>query len=296
LNSFHGGIVSNAAIVPAGTGGAIQVYVTDASDVIIDINGYFADASGPSALNFYTLAPCRAVDTRTGNGFSGMFGPPTLGGNSSRDFPLLTSVCNVPANAQAYSLNATVVPPAPLSYLTLHPAGTARPLVSTLNSFQGDIVANAAILPGGNGAAVTAYVTNPTDLILDLNGYFAPPAAGSLKFYPVKPCRVADTRQAQGPVLNGGTSRAFAVVGTCGIPSAAKAYSLNVTVVPDGPLSYLTIWPTGQGQPLVSTLNSFKGRILANAAIVPSGTNGNVTVFVTNRTHVILDINGYFAP
>jgi len=36
--------------------------------------------------------------------------------------------------------------------------------------------------------------------------------------------------------------------------------------------------------------------VVANAAIVPAGTDGAISVFVTNQTHVILDINGYFAP
>jgi hypothetical protein len=76
----------------------------------------------------------------------------------------------------------------------------------------------------------------------------------------------------------------------------AAAYSLNVTVVPEGPLYYLTTWPTGSSQPTVSTLNSFDGRVVANAAIVPAGTNGAISVYVTDPTQVILDINGYFAP
>ena len=67
-------------------------------------------------------------------------------------------------------------------------------------------------------------------------------------------------------------------------------------MVPQGPLGYLTIWPTGEGQPVVATLNSLDGRIKADAAIVPAGTNGAVSVYVTNTTNVILDINGYFAP
>jgi hypothetical protein len=297
LNSFHGGVVSNAAIVPAGTAGSVRVFVTDPTEVIIDVNGYFAETTGPNAFDFYRLAPCRVVDTRVGEGFTGMFGPPVMAAAESRALPLPGSTrCSVPATARAYSLNATVVPPGPLSFLTLFPTGSAQPLVSTLNSFEGLIVANAAIVPGGTGAGINAFVTNPTELILDLNGYFAPPAAGGLKFYPVTPCRLADTRTGQGPVMTGGSSRPFAVAGLCGIPNTAQAFSLNVTVVPNGPLSYLTLWPTGSGQPLVSTLNSFQGRILANAAIVPAGTNGSVSVFVTNTTDVILDINGYFAP
>ena len=61
-------------------------------------------------------------------------------------------------------------------------------------------------------------------------------------------------------------------------------------------LQYLTAWPTGSAQPNVSTLNSWDGAVVANAAIVPAGTGGAISVFVASRTHVILDINGYFAP
>jgi hypothetical protein len=71
---------------------------------------------------------------------------------------------------------------------------------------------------------------------------------------------------------------------------------LNVTVVPRGPLSYLTLWPSDQAQPLVSTLNSPLGRILANAAIVPASATGAVSVFVSDAADVIIDINGYFSP
>jgi hypothetical protein len=76
----------------------------------------------------------------------------------------------------------------------------------------------------------------------------------------------------------------------------SAAYSLNATVVPDGYLDYLSVWPAGEPQPRVSTLNSWDGSAVANAAIVPAGTGGAIDVYVTNPTHVILDIDGYFAP
>ena len=119
-------------------------------------------------------------------------------------------------------------------------------------------------------------------------------------FVPLTPCRVVDTRNASGalggPSITGGSSRDFPIPnGSCGIPYNASAYSLNVTVVPQGPLGYLTIWPTGQPQPLASTLNS-DGRIKANAAIVPAGSSGAVSVFATDTTDLVLDINGYFVP
>ena len=94
-----------------------------------------------------------------------------------------------------------------------------------------------------------------------------------------------------------GETRSFAIpAGRCNIPVGAAAFSLNVTVVPNGYLGYLTAWPAGAGQPGVSTLNSWDGSVVANAAIVPAGTGGGINVFVSQPTHVILDINGYFAP
>jgi hypothetical protein len=294
LNSLHGGIVANAAIVPAGTNGSINVFVTDTADVIVDINGYFEQSGG---FSFYTVNPCRLADTRPGSGFSGAFGSPELAANATRSFPLPSGGCSLPANAAAYSLNATVLPVSTLGFLTLFPSGQNAPFVSTLNSFDGAVVANAAIVPAGNAGAVSAFVTNATQLILDTNGYFGPSGgANELLFRAVAPCRIADTRinGSGAPVMGANEQRDFTFAGKCGIPLAARAYSVNVTVVPSEPLGFLAMWPSGSARPLVSTLNSFLSRIVANAALVPAGPGGSVSVFVTNPTHVILDVNGYF--
>jgi len=295
--------VANAAIVPAGANGSVDVYASDNTDVVIDINGYF-DPDISSTAAFYPDTPCRLVDTR-GYGFTGPFGPPNMVFGATRTFPLLSSSCGIASTATAYSLNATVVPHAEdLDYLSLWPAGQAQPFVSTLNSFDGRVVANAAIVPAGNDGAINAFVTDNTDMIFDLNGHFGPGgASGALQLHPVSPCRVVDTRGygfsgAFGPPsLTGGASRSFPIpASSCGIPSNAKAYALNVTVVPTGFLGYLTTWPTGQPQPYVSTLNSYTGTVVANAAIVPAGTDGAISVFVTDKTDLIIDINGYLAP
>jgi hypothetical protein len=123
-------------------------------------------------------------------------------------------------------------------------------------------------------------------------------------FVPVTPCRVVDTRGTQpgaiaGGFIPGNSTRGFAIpsVTYCpnSIPSNVTAYSLNVTVVPRGSqLRWITLWPTGQSQPVASTLNSYTGLILANNAIVPAGTNGSITAYVTEDTDVVIDINGYF--
>ncbi len=259
-----------------------------------------AGGTTTSGLRFVPVTPCRLADTREPS--LGAFGTPALTAGSSRTFTLPNAGCGIPANAAAYSLNATVVPKEPLGFITIWPTGTAQPFVSTLNAVDGRIKANAAIVPAGNSGAINVFANNATELILDINGYFIDPAANgqSLAFYPLTPCRVVDTRNANGalggPVIAAGASRNFPVLSSnCGVSAGALAYSLNATVIPSGPLGFLTLWPTGQPQPFVSTLNALTGAIVANAAIVPVGTNGSVSAFVSGQSHLVLDINGYFA-
>jgi hypothetical protein len=91
-----------------------------------------------------------------------------------------------------------VVPHQALGYLTIWPTGQNQPSSSTLNS-DGRIRAIAAIVPAGTGGSVSVFVTDDTDLLLDVNGYFVPNTApGALAFYPLPPCRIADTRAGSG--------------------------------------------------------------------------------------------------
>lgn len=292
LNS-DGRIKANAAIVPAGSNGAISIFASNPTHVVLDINGYFVPNTG---LAFYPVTPCRIADTRLG---VGALGGPRLSGGQTRTIPVLSSACGIPSTAQAYSLNMTVVPNGALSYLSTWPAGQAQPLVSTLNSFTGATTANAAIVPAGTNGAINVFATDNTDLVIDVNGYFAPPGAGGLRFFTLQPCRVSDTRLQTGPF--GGPSmmatqtRSYALPSSaCGVPTSAQAYSLNATVLPQTTLGFLTLYPLGVAQPLVSTLNA-DASVVANAAIVRAGTNGAINAFVTDLTELILDINGYFA-
>jgi len=256
------------------------------------------DAIFSEAQQFVAVTPCRLVDTRQTGG--------AIQGGSSRDFPVQQEGgCNIPATAAAYSLNVTVVPHGPLGYLTIWPTGEGRPVVSTLNSVDGRVKANAAIVPAGTSGDVSVYVTDTTNVILDIDGYFAPVSGSTLAFYPLSPCRVADTRDSTKPPglgppqLSSLTPRAFPVLTSTCIPTGVSpaAYSFNFTVVPGGhPVGYLSVWPTGQNQPVVSTLNDQTGTIVANAALVPAGTGGDVSVYATDNTQLVIDIDGYFAP
>ncbi len=299
MNSYDGRTKANAAIVPGGTNGAVSVFVTDNANVLIDINAYF-DPSG-SNLQFFPLPPCRVVDTRMGQDGG------TLQAGTERDFPIpgqgFMGNCNVPSNAEAYSFNVTALPThGRLFYMTVWPQGETMPTVSTLNDLTGTVVANAAIVPSGRNNETAFYVTDDTDLLLDVNGYFAPLNSNQtvppLSLYTLSPCRVLDTRPPTGSGPFQGTLTVQMVNNSngCAIPPAAQAYVVNATVVPDPVLGYLTLW--GQGsQPTVSTLNAYDGAVTSNMAIVPANTtNGTMLAYASDKTNLIVDAFSVLAP
>ncbi len=118
----------------------------------------------------------------------------------------------------------------------------------------------------------------------------------------ITPCRIADTRDGTRPPgygpppLTAGVPRTFTLTGVCGIADTAQAVSLNITVVNPQGLGYVLIYPQGSSQPVVSTLNFTAGVTVANAAIVPIGTGGGITVAAAvSGTDLLIDTNGYYA-
>ena len=104
-------------------------------------------------------------------------------------------------------------------------------------------------MPAGTGGDISVYVSETTNVILDIDGYFARPGCQTYEFYPLTPCRMVDTRNGNGGTLQAGMERDYTIAGNCGIPSSATAYSFNVTVLPThGELDYLTVWPKGESQ------------------------------------------------
>jgi hypothetical protein len=292
LNSIDGRVKAAAAIVPAGTNGSLCFFATNDTELVLDINGYFVPNSDVTALAFYPVTPCRLVDTRLG---IGPLGGPSLAATATRTFPVRSGPCNLPATAQAYSMNFTAAPNGPLGFLTTWPSGQTQPLVSTLNAPTGAVTANSAIVPTGSNGDISVFVTNNADLVIDVNGYFAPPGTGGLSLYALTPCRVLDTRNSPGLPPFSGTIDVSVVLSGCGAPAAAQSFILNATVAPPGTFGFLTLWPQGTTKPLVSTLNALDGFVTSNLAIVPT-LNGLISSFASNPVHLVLDISGYFAP
>jgi hypothetical protein len=243
-----------------------------------------------NSLVFVGMTPCRLVDTRTAAGFTGAFGPPSLVAGATRSFPLQASTtCSIPSIAQAYSLNITVVPPGYLGFLTIWPYGAARPSASTLNDYLGTVVANAAIVPAGNdtSGSVDVFVNDPTDLIIDINGYYAPQsgitlaqgtaAAPSLSFAGDAGTGIYSSGAGTVNIATGGTnSVTVASNGNVGIGTATPAAKLEVNgnVQVDGNFSLSgSILSNGVGQ-LIWAPNNGSDNFSVGLNALPSNTAG----------------------
>ena len=79
------------------------------------------------------------------------------------------------------------------------------------------------------------------------------------------------------------------------VPGAAGgAVALNLTVTSTRAPGFLTAYPCASGRPTVSNANFVGGDTLASAAIVPVGADGNVCVFASDATHLVVDAAGSF--
>ncbi len=124
-------------------------------------------------LAFTGITPCRVADTR-GNGFSGQYGPPQLT-PAGRTITIINT-CGIPAAAQAVSFNFSALNVPGAGFLVAYPAGGAFPPVATMTYNQNTPnLSNAAVVPLGTAGAITAVAAVVSiDLVIDVNGYYAP--------------------------------------------------------------------------------------------------------------------------
>jgi hypothetical protein len=117
------------------------------------------------AVDFYTVNPCRVVDTR-------ITSAPLLCG-VDRDIPMV-GVCGVPVGAKAVSLNVTVTLPSAAGNLRLWASGSPAPVVSSLNYAAWQTRANNAIAPlsPAGTMAVGCRPSGAAHVVVDVNGYF----------------------------------------------------------------------------------------------------------------------------
>ncbi len=120
-------------------------------------------------------------------------------------------------------------------------------------------------------------------------------------FYTVVPCRILDTRLANGPLggpaLPAGGSRTFVAAGQCGIPADARSIAGNLSVTNSTASGYLTAYAGGLSLPPTSTINYRSGQTRANNAVLSLGLSGDFVLRTgqsTGTVDVIVDVTGYF--
>ena len=292
LNFGPGETVPNGSSVPLDASGGICVFSPSSTDLIVDVNGYYADAA---TGHFAAVVPTRLMDTRTPLGAPGRLRADTV--TRLR----VTGTAGIPTGAMAVMLNVTSLYPSTPGYVTVFPCDVSMPLVSSLNPFPWSIKPNNVVTPVATDGTVCIYVSTDVDLIVDVTGYVKPSAP--LLFTPSLPFRLLDTRDRYRPDMNGGNDGQPAqqgqtiiiqVAGARGIASDAKAVSANITVVGAYGPGYVTVWQCGT-QPGTSNVNYQIYAAIANGAQLPLSSSGKLCVYVSSTTHVIIDVNGWWS-
>jgi hypothetical protein len=169
LNWVAGNTVSNRALLKLGEGGKITLFNNaGVADVIVDVNGFFTDATlAITGGTFAPQSPVRILDTRDGTG--GITGP--LAAGSTVDVQI-AGRGGIPATGVgSVILNATVVSPSGAGWLTLFPAGTARPVISDLNYASGEIRPNLVVVKLGTGGKVSLFTQAAGHVVFDVAGW-----------------------------------------------------------------------------------------------------------------------------
>lgn len=280
---------------PLATGSFGPITVAATNDLVSGTQTFTIEVrSAPHG--FQAVAPTRVLDSRSPS----QVGPHSTPwkANAQRDVTF-AGVGPIAAHAKAVVLNVTVTTTTADSFLTIWPTGSPRPLVSNLNWTAGLTIANAVTVPVGANGKVSIYNSSgQADVIADVAGYYT--QDDGLGFSAFAPVRIQDSRPSStvGPYAtpwSGGSTRNVVVTGGP-VPAGAQAVMLNVTVTGTSAPSYLSIGPSGQALPVVSSLNWKAGATIANAVTVRVGVGGAISVFnAAGDADVIIDITGFFA-
>jgi hypothetical protein len=172
VNYVAGQTVANAVIAPLAADGKVCFYSNVQTDIIVDINGWFPTASGYAPAS----TPGRVFDTRANESPNALRSvtKQKVGGTTVLNVNMLNLTdATPPQGVSAVSINVTVTNPVASGFVTVYPCGTALPLVSSVNYVAGQTVANAVIVPLPASGELCFYSNVATDLVVDINGFFA---------------------------------------------------------------------------------------------------------------------------
>lgn len=134
--------------------------------------------------------------------------------------------------------------------------------------------------------------------------------AQDLVFTPVQPCRIVDTRIAQGAIA-AGQVRSYRAAGrttysdqggsatNCSLQNEVPgAVMLSVTAVSPAQAGYATVFPAGAAVPGTASLNYVAGAVVNNAVVVrvPNpATTYDFSIYSHATSDYVVDIVGFFA-
>jgi peptidoglycan hydrolase-like amidase len=200
LNFVAGSRVANGVIAPVGPDGSVCLYAHAATDVVVDIAGWFSEGADGSS-GFLGAVPKRIVDTRDGTGGrSGHVTPATPLSVPVRGLTVDIggSMEAIPSDASAVAINLTIVDSVRQAHATVWPCGVPKPTASNVNFTAGTRVANGVVAPIGADGSVCIYVHGDAHVVVDISGWFA--GGADPGFVGSTPKRIVDTRYAVGPI------------------------------------------------------------------------------------------------
>lgn len=171
LNFNAGQTVANHAIVGLGPDGKISIYNRGGQvDVIVDVAGWFTDATGTGAGGLLTgIPPARILDTRNGQGG---FSVP-VGSGQAIMVPVAGrgGVPLMPAPSAAV-LNVTETGATASSYLSLYPSDASLPPTSDLNFTAQTTIANLVVVKlGADGRIAVFNAAGSANVVIDVLGW-----------------------------------------------------------------------------------------------------------------------------
>ena len=279
INYLAGRTSANAAIiklVPEGVCLTTQGPV----DLVADLSGWFTGTD-----DFVATSPFRALDTRIAQ--------TPLRAEVERHLKI-AGVGGIGNGAASASINFTVDRPLLDGYVVAYPCGQPSN-GSTVNFLKGEIVANLSVV-ALSGGEICMRSNVDVQIVVDTYGY----SAGTGKLNVQSPSRILDTRDRDNWLYGASQSQStihLRVAGRGGVPNDAAAALLTVTVADSGGDGFVTVWPCDQPQPLASTLNTFKGALRSNFAIVKLPTDGTACLYFQSAnltpTNIVVDAIGW---
>ena len=297
LNVDAGVTRANQVTVPVGTGGAVSLYNAFGSvDLLADVLGYYDSTNGTSG-GLIPLVPGRIFDSRTPEDGPALSPNEVVSAGLTLDDPAMDP------HTTALSVNITAINADAGGYLSTWDGAAIQPTTSTVNFGAHDNVPNAAIVPvahvtGSDGKNYSYFkfknlAPGSTHVAVDIVGvYVDGQVFPDLRYTPITPTRVLDTRSGLGGLLwfGPGETKGASVPGAL-ITGDTYGMAGNVTAVTPTASTYLSIWSQADPQPYTSTVNSNPRRTVANAAFVDTDYN----VFnASGRTDVLVDVSGRF--